>query len=369
MTELLSCQRDAFSLPEDSHYLNCAYMSPLPRAVEAAGVAGIARKRDPSQIRPADFFTEPDQARALFARLIGAAPARVAIIPAVSYGVAAAARNVEIRPGANVVLLDEQFPSNVLSWRRTRAEIRTVGRGPDWSARLLDAIDRHTAVVAVDAVHWTDGTRFDLAAIGARAREVGAVFVVDATQSIGAEPINVCVLQPDVLVTATYKWLMGSLGIGFAYFGPRFDNGAPVEENWLSRGGSDDFRRLAEYRDDYRPGAARYDVGGRANFILPAMAAAALELILTWDPARIAAYCRALNGPLVDAARALGYTVGDVSHIVGLRLPAGRDTASIERKLADHRVFVSLRGSAVRVSPNVYNTPDDIAALVAALAM
>jgi selenocysteine lyase/cysteine desulfurase len=378
----LPCQVHEFSLPDGARYLNCAYMSPLPRRVEAAGVDGIRRKRFPVEITPADFFTETDRARARFAELIGADPSRIAVVPAVSYAIAAAARNLRLPPGSNVVMLHEQFPSNVLIWRRLAAEqlleLRVVhppagveARAAGWNERVLDAIDARTSVVAMEGVHWTDGTRFDLERIGARAREVGAAVVLDLTQSAGAEPVDVARLRPDLLVAATYKWLFGPMGIGFAYFGPRFDGGTPIEEAWLSRGGSEDFRRLADYRDDYRPGAVRYDVSGRGNFILPPMASAALELILGWQPAGIAAYCAALLQPLTDAARDLGFAVEPeahrAAHILGLRFPTGHAPDTLQAALARRRISVSLRGSALRVAPNVYNTPDDIGALIEAL--
>ena len=225
MANALSCQREAFSLPDGEHYLNCAYMSPLPRAVEAAGIDGVQRKRLPTRIRPDDFFSESDQVRARFAQLIGASdPQRIAIMPAVSYGIATVAQNVSLRAGQNIVLVEEQFPSNVYAWHRladaSGAEIRvvsapeTVPRGAQWNERLLDAIDDTTGLVAVAPVHWADGTRFDLEAIGERARAVGAVFVVDGTQSVGALPFDVQSVRPDALVCATYKWLVGAVRHG-----------------------------------------------------------------------------------------------------------------------------------------------------------
>src|SRR5262245_56392203 len=96
----LDCRRDDFSLPAGLHYLNCAYMSPIPRVVQEAGLAGVLRKADPSSITARDFFADGERARGLFARLIGADEAqRVAIIPAASYGIATAARNTPIARG------------------------------------------------------------------------------------------------------------------------------------------------------------------------------------------------------------------------------------------------------------------------------
>ncbi len=382
---MLSCQKSRFALPDDEHYLNCAYMSPLSTVVEAAGVAGVARKRVPSRLTPADFFTEAMRARERFAQLINAPdPSRIAIIPAASYGLAIAARNLPVAAGQNIVVTHEQFPANVHAWRKVAGAapdvaLRTVrppdaaaGRGREWNTRLLEAIDVHTAVVALGHVHWTDGTKFDLDAIGRRAREVGAALVVDGTQSVGALPFDVAAIQPDALVCATYKWLMGPYSLGFAYLGPRFDDGEPLEETWIGRAGSENFKDLVNYRDDYQPGAVRYDVGERSNFALMPMAIAALEQVLEWQPARIQDYCAALTSDLITQVGALGYQVEDAAwrgrHLFGLRAPAGADISAIGERLRAQRVHVSLRGSAIRVAPHVYNDRRDIDALVAALA-
>lgn len=375
---MLTCQRDAFSLPDDEHYLNCAYMSPMPRVVEEAGREGLARKRTPSRISPSDFFEGSNLARQRFATLIGAEANRVAIVPAASYGLAAAARNLPLASGQNIVVLAEQFPSNVYTWRRAcqeaHAELRVVespapveGRGARWNQRLLEAIDCKTAVVALAHVHWAEGTRFDLEAVGRRAREVGAALVVDGTQSIGALPFDVTKVRPDVVVCAAYKWLMGPYSYGFAYFNERFDAGIPLEENWISREGSEDFRALVLYRDEYQPGALRYDVGERSNFVLTPMAVAGLDLVLEWQPDRVQEYCAALSAGVVEEARRLGYFIEDDTsrgaHLFGVRVPDAIGPSEAAAALAQHRVSASLRGQSIRVSPNVYNTEADMEAL------
>jgi selenocysteine lyase/cysteine desulfurase len=378
----LSCQKDQFSLPAGKHYLNCAYMGPLSRRVQEAGFEGIRRKADPSEIHARHFFEESDELRGQFARLIGDLdPTRVAIIPAVSYGIATVARNTRCRPGQNVVIAGEQFPSNVYSWRslcrREGMTLRTI-RAPDserraqeWNAALLDAIDSDTAVVALPQVHWTDGTRFDLVCIGERARRLGAAFVVDASQSLGSYPFDVKKVQPDALVCAGYKHLLGPYSLSLAWFGPRYDEGEPIEENWIGRMASEDFRGLIDYRDEYQPGAIRYDVGERSNFILLPMLVAALEQILEREPARIQEYCAHLMRPVIAEARELGFRVEDEewrgSHLFGLRTPPGLDLAELNVALQRRNVSASLRGSALRVSPNVYNDEADADALLTVL--
>ncbi len=381
MSPPLACQRSRFSLPEDFHYLNCAYMGPLPLAAERAGIAGLRAKRFPQAIAPEDFFRPVDEVRARFADLIGAPePNRIATVPSVSYAVSTIARNTEAPPGTNIVIAHEQFPGNVYPWRRLvgekGGELRVVTpprderRGARWSERILDRVDTATVAVAMGTVHWTDGTRFDVAAIRERTREVGAALVLDGTQTVGAAAIDVEALGPDALVVAGYKWLLGPYSLSLAWFGERYLDGIPLEETWIGRRGSENFAGLVDYADDYQPGALRFDVGQRSNFALVPALSASLELVLEWRPERVAAYCTALMDGAFARLRELGLRVEEAAwrspHLFGLGLPPGTDPGRLERSLARHRVGVSFRGSSVRVSPNIYNTRDDVEALVAA---
>lgn len=376
---MLDCQRAAFSLPRELHYLNCSYMSPLSKRVVAAGVEGIQRKTVPSRIVPSDFFDGVNRVRALFARLINVAhPENVAMVPSVSYGMAIVARNVPLRRDQNVVTVHNQFPANMYPWRRlctdTGAELRVVAppdtmedRAAGWTAKILDAIDAQTALVTVPTVHWTDGTVFDLMAIGGRARDVDAAFALDGTQSVGAMPFDVAAIAPDALVCAAYKWLMGPYATGCAYFGPRFLEGIPLEETWIGRRGSDDFSALVNYQDEYREGAIRFDVGENSNFALMPMLEASLTQVLEWGVERIYSYCDALTAHLLEVVRDRGYLVADgdgrARHMFGIRVPTGLDVAQLKDRLEQRQVFVSIRGDALRISPHVYNDRADVDAL------
>lgn len=378
----LDCRRADFSLPPELHYLNCAYMGPLPLRSQEAGYEGVRAKAVPAAVETADFFRQSDEARALFARLIGAEDAaRVAIVPSVSYGVATAARNLRCTRGQTIVIAAEQFPSNVYGWRRLAAEnggtVRTVAargaaaRGASWTEALLEAIDERCAIVALPHVHWTDGTRFDLERIGERARAVGAALVIDGTQSIGALPFDVQRIRPDAVICAAYKWLLGPYGIGFAWYGERFDGGVPLEETWIGRDGSEDFQHLVDYRDAYQPGAVRYDVGERSNFILLPMAIESLRMVLGWGADRIQEYCDRLMGPVIDELGTLGYRIESRAwrgaHLFGVRVSEHIDCAQLARALRERGVHASMRGTAVRIAPNVYNDAADAAALLEAL--
>lgn len=378
---MLPCQKHLFSIPEDIAYLNCAYMSPLLKSVEQAGFEGIRMKGRPYQIEADHFFEPMQRLKEAFASLVKAGEAgRIAVVPSVSYGMAIVARNLKLPAGGNIVLAEEQFPSNFYSWRRLAeergAELRIVpapapaplSRSQAWNERILAAIDERTALVTLGHVHWADGTLFGLEAIRRRAAETGALLVVDGTQSVGALPFDVQEIQPDALVCAGYKWLMGPYSIGLAYFGPAFDKGIPIEENWINRLHSEDFRNLVNYQPAYQPLAGRYSMGEQSNFILAPMQLRALQQLLEWGVPNIQAYCRELMREPLQRLAKLGCQVEPegqrAHHLVGVRLPKGVDLEKLKAAFQEKKVYVSLRGSAVRISCHLFNDEKDVGRLV-----
>jgi len=351
-------------------------MGPQLRSVREAGERAAGRKSRPWEILPQDFFEEVEEARVLFARIVGGDPDGVAIIPAVSYGISVAATNIPVKAGESILILEDQFPSNVHAWRelakRKGADLVTVPRPADhdWTAAILEHLNEDTAVAAVPNCHWTDGSLVDLGRVGERAREVDAALVVDGIQSIGARPFDVAETRPDFLVTSSYKWLLGPYSLGFMWVGERWREGKPVEHNWITRSGSEDFSRLVDYRDDYAPGARRYDVGERSNFVLLPMAIAALRQILDWGVENVADTIGGITDLIEVEAKERGIEAVPAErrarHMIGLRLgPAAPD--DLAARLAQQNIFVSVRGDSVRVSPHVYNTADDVRRLFEAL--
>lgn len=373
---MIPCQRELFDMPDDVAYFNCAYTAPLLLGAKKAGQEALKAKSNPWLITSEDFFTNIEENRKLFGQIIGSSPNNIAIIPAVSYGLALAARNLPISNGQNIVVLEEQFPSNIYIWRRVAEEkgavIKTVSRPEqgNWTRAVLEAIDQNTAVAALPPCHWTDGTLLNLIEIGERCRENGSALAIDGIQSLGALPFSVATVMPDFLVAAAHKWLLGPYGFGFCYVAPKWHNGVPLEENWLNRSGAQDFSRLVQYRNEYQPGARRYDMGGASNFILAPIAAAAIRKLLEWGVEAISGTLMSITDSIGDWAFRMGLAVADkadrVPHIIGLSMP-GDLSGSLVPVLAENRVYVSIRGSSIRISPHLYNTPEDLERLLSSL--
>jgi selenocysteine lyase/cysteine desulfurase len=377
---MLTCKHSKFTLSPKITYLNCAYLSPLLKSVEKVGIRGLRQKRNPVDITPEVFFADSNKLRAEFAKVVNAPdPKRIAITASASYGLASVSANLKIGKGDNMIVAAEQFPSNFYTWQRrcreTGAELKIIsppdeltGRGKAWNERILSAINQQTKAVAIANTHWADGTRFDLLAIRKRTNEVGAWLVIDGTQSVGALPFDVQQIQPDALICAGYKWLMGPFGIGLAYYGPALDNGKPIEENWINRLNSEDFTSLVIYQEAYQPGALRYDAGQHSSFIHVPMMIKALEQINRWGVANIQQYCAAITAPAIQTLRENGFWIEDEEyrghHLFGVRLPAEKDAQKIKETLIKNKIYVSFRGNAIRVAPNVYNNESDLKKLV-----
>lgn len=372
----LLAQRAAFAVPPDVAYFNTANLSPQLHGVRAAGEAALERRGRPWTISAADWFSDVERLRALFAELVGGDAEGVALVPATSYGFAVAARNLALRAGDRVVVLAEEYPSGIYTWRAaTRAvgaEIVTVRRDADqtWTEAILDVLDERVSVVSVPNVHWTDGALVDLAAVSARSHQIGARLVIDGSQSIGAMPLDVAALRPDFVVSVGYKWLLGPFGVGYLYVAEQHRRGEPVEQNWILRDGSEDFARLVDYRDEYQPGARRFDVGERTKFELLPMAIAALQQLRTWQIPRIAAALSGLTGTIAAQASELGLDPLPAeqrgSHMLGVRLPESV-RSDIVPALSAVNCFAAVRGESLRISPHLHITDTDIGCLMSAL--
>ena len=378
---MITCQKEKFSLPGDVSYLNGAYMSPQLRSVERVGIEALKRKNQPYTITTTDFFENRSLLKERFGKLIHLdAPEQLALIPSASYGLANAARNIKIRAGQEILMVAEQFPSNVYAWKRLADEngatLRTIhppatfqNRGEKWNEELLNQITERTAVVTLPHVHWADGTLFLLKAIRKKTRKVGALMIIDGTQSVGALPFSVKELDPDALICAGYKWLLGPYALGLAYYGNYFNNGVPIEENWINRLHSENFKGLTEYQEAFQPGAERYSVGESSNFILVPMLLKAIEQLLEWTPKAIQDYCGEIAAPSISKIRELGFYIEEdayrASHLFGIYLRKGHNLNAIKAEMEKRQVYVSYRGDAVRVSAHLYNTPEDFQKLLA----
>lgn len=375
----MQCQKHLFHLPKDLIYLNCARRGPQSKKLEAIGLEAIQNQCNPNYYSNEDFFGYPQQIKLAFSDLVQAnAPDRIAIIPSTSYGLANVANNLNLKKGEKIIIAGEQFPSNVYPWmeatKKVGAYLEIVSpptlsnRGQNWNEAILAAIDDQTKLVALGNIHWTDGTLFDLRAIRAKTNQHDALMVIDGTQSIGALPFSVQEIQPDALIVASYKWMLGPYSLGVAYYGPAFDEGAPIEKNWINRLHSDDFTNLVNYQPLYRPKAHKYSMGEQSNFILAPLLVAAIGQLNEWGVENIQEYCRTITNKAIAEWRDMGLIIEKdrwrSHHLFGIRLTDQFDGNVLKHQLEKENISVSFRGDAMRVSPNIYNEETEVIKLV-----
>jgi len=373
---IIPSQRHLFDMPEEITYLNNAYMGPLMHQVTAAMQAGLDGKVHPWTYTSEDFFTFAEQARSLAAQIYGTQADNIAIVPSASYGLQIAANALPLGAGKNVLVLEDQFPSNIYPWQEKAARegghviILPTPANDDWTPVLLAAIDADTAIVAVPQTHWSSGVTLDLPLIRAALDKVGGALALDLTQSLGAQPFDMAAIRPDFVVAATYKWLMGPYSLGFLYIDPKWRDAAPLEHNWMNRAGSEDFAGLTRYRDEFQPGARRFDMGEKSNASQLAGASAAMAQILAWGIENIAETLRAKTDQIATALS--GNDILPVArhlrapHYLGLRFAVGIPDGLLA-ELTEKNIFVSVRGPAMRVTPHLYTTEADISRLIDAL--
>lgn len=369
---ILKSQRDLFDIPRDTIYLNAAYMTPATKRMEEIGRATLESLKHPWNFSPEGFFTETEKTRSMAGALLGVSAETIAFVPSASYGIATAARNITVNKGDVILLLEGQFPSNVYEWhdvaRDTGAEMVTVKTPTDhdWTSAILaclDEIGERLALAALANVHWSNGALIDLEKIAPIVRASGAALVLDLTQSLGAMKTNVTKIDPDFAVTACYKWLMGPYSTGLLYVAPRHHDGHGLEQNWIARAGSEDFARLVNYRDQYQPGARRFDVGERSNFTLMPLLQEALRQVGEWGIENIAESLNAINHQLAQICRDAGFNpIPDNHrgpHMLGVDV--GLETGEIlMARLKEEGISASLRGSMLRIAPHLWIDDYDI---------
>tara|TARA_Y100000768_G_scaffold189636_1_gene142046 strand:- start:100 stop:1245 length:1146 start_codon:yes stop_codon:yes gene_type:complete len=370
----MNCQIDKFIIEGNKTYLNCAYMSPMLKTVEEAGIKGLKIKRAPHNILPEDFFSDVNDLKKSFAKLINLDKhERIAISSSVSYGLANITNNIQLKESDNVILIGDQFPSNVYPWmeltKKYNANLRFINKpnsednaGRAWNEKILNSINKQTKVVAMGLVHWADGTIYDIEKIRKKTKEVNALLIIDGTQSIGVMPFDIKTTKPDALICAGYKWLMGPYGIGLSYYGPFFDNGKPIEESWINRKNSEDFSNLINYEDEYGEYARRYSVGQQSNFINISMLKAGIDQLNNWGVKNVYKYIESITTPCFPLLNRENTWYEDSkfrsSHLFGIR--PKKNLKKILKKIRENNIFISLRGDIIRVSPSVYNTKEDV---------
>ena len=372
--------KDLFNLDRKIVYLNSAYMGLLPKDSVAKGIEGLEFKSKAWEIEWKDFYAAPENTRKLFANIINSDTNSIFFVPSASYGFATFAKNFNLTTRKTILLLEEEFPSNVWVWKdlaeRDNGNIKFVKRpeNDDWTSAILENINDQTALISVPNCHWTDGGLIDLLKLSNECKNKDIALTIDGTQSVGAMPIDIKKIMPDLLVVSGYKWCLGPYSLGAAYIDKKYHDGTPIEHNWMAKYPlpEDNYvPNMTKYEDFTIENARRFDFGQRGNFHLMPVFEESLSLINRLSPEYIYAYVGKLNEEIIKKTSEIGFTHIDdqyrAKHYLGLRFENEIPDKFID-KLMTENIYISSRGKrALRVTPHIWNDYSDVYKFVTAL--
>ncbi|MBA1148725.1 aminotransferase class V-fold PLP-dependent enzyme [Ectothiorhodospiraceae bacterium WFHF3C12] len=355
-----------FPHPDDLIYLNHAGVGPWPQR-SADAVSRFAQENAREGARHYARWMEMEgHLREQMATLVGAQDADdIALVKNTSEGLSLVAYGLDWQPGDNVVINQAEFPSNRVVWESLReaygVEVRDVSLDDgDPESALIEAMDQRTRVLPVSSVQYGSGLRMDLDRLGEACRAHGALFCVDAIQSVGALRTDVETLGADFLIADGHKWMLGPEGIGLFYARP-----AARERLRLSQYGWHMVEAVGDYdRKDWAvAGAARRFEPGSPNTLgiygLSASLSLHLELGMDEIEHRVLANARHLMERVrrEPALECVTPTAPDRhAGIVTFRV-AGVNNADLYRRLRAHGVICASRAGGIRYAPHFYNTP------------
>jgi cysteine desulfurase / selenocysteine lyase len=365
--------RAMFPITQRFAYLDHAAIAPLAIPVRSTIDVFLTRQtEEPFQLEHWERLRT--QVRSRLGELVSAGPESITFIKSTTAGLGMVAAGLDWEDGDNVVGIDREFPANIYPWmalRRKGVEQRLLKSrdGRIDPAAIVRLCDQRTRVVAVSLVQFWNGFRLDLAALR-RALGPDTLLVVDAMQAAGALRIDVTQAAVDFLCAGAQKWLLGPIGIGFAYVGPRM-----LERLHPVVVGTDSVVRDEEYFEydlTLKPDARRYEEAS-PNYPGILGMGAAVNLLLRAGTAAVEQEVLRLADRLRDELPRRGYALllkpgwpAERSGIVSFR-HSRIVPAEVHSRLREAGIIISLRGDFLRASPHYYNNDADIDRLLEAL--
>ena len=356
-------------------YLNHAAVAPWPkRAADAVSAFASENLQQGAQDYPRWSRTERtlrDQLRTL---LNAPHSDDIALVKNTSEALSFVAQGVDWQAGDQVIISNQEFPSNRLPWEALAergVEVVAVELGAEPEQALIDAMGPSSRLLSISSVQYGTGLRLDLPRLGNACRERGVLFCVDAIQTLGAQPFDVQQIDCDFAMADGHKWLLAPEGLGVFFCHARVrDQLQLTQHGWHMVDAIGDYDRA-----DWRPArsARRFEAGSPNTLAQQAMSAS-LSLLLEADMNWVAAQLDARICLLAERLRALpGVRVlsdlraGRRSGIITFAV-AGQDHKALHKALMDRGVVCALRGGGIRWSPHFYTPQSTLESALAQLA-
>ncbi len=358
-----------FPVTGQSVFFNNAAESPLNVRVRNKLEEYLALASEEPQNKPA--VRQP--VRTALSELFGGTADEYALVTSTGVGIGIAASGYDWQKGDNMVLPAEEHRNNTFPWlalRERGVDVRLVPVDEDQRIdpnKIAALVDNNTRILATTAVRFNTGFRADLKLLSSIAHAKGSLFLVDGIQGAGVFPIHVNDDGIDILACAGFKWLLGMHGAGFLYMNKRAQEKiSPVLPGMFAA--EHHFREL-----NYHPDARRYETGTIAYSLFHAWTAG-LDLLKEVGVANIHARVLMLTDRLIAGLRDKKIIVAspiekvaERSAILSFTMGSEETNKGLYEKLMDQNIIVALRDGRIRVSPNFYNTEDEIDRLLEVL--
>ena len=358
--------RAQFPIFKRKIFLNSCSQGALSEAVEASLLAHIRSWHE--QGSPWDRWVEEyENARTAFARFIGAEQDEVAVVPSASAGINSVASALHFGKRRKIVMGEFEFPTMGQIWLAQRprgAEVKFLEakNGRICAECYARAIDEQTLIVPVTQVCFMNGFRSDVASIVKEAHEQGALVMLDGYQDCGTRAIDVKALGVDFYVTGALKYLLCPSGIAFLYVRRDLIRSlTPTVTGWFAQ--QNPFAFDVKHFEPAST-ARRFEAGSPPLpnvYCIPA----ALSLLEGVGYAAVAEHIQTLSRALIDGARSLEIKIKTPLDSVGpLVVLQMKDAEAMVQKMAASNIVVSNRMDGLRVSFHLYNTFNDVEAVL-----
>lgn len=365
---LHDCQwNDEFPQDPNICYLNHAAVAPWPkRAAEA--VSAFAEENIHQGARRYPRWAQLEHTlRNQFKTLLNApSTADIALVKNTSEALSLVAMGLDWTIGDEVLLSDQEFPSNRIPWQALENQgvsVRQVSlETEDPEAALIAAMGPSTRLLSISSVQYASGLRMDLQRLGRACRERNVLFCVDAIQSLGALPLDVQDIDCDFAMADGHKWLLGPEGLGVFYCRKEArDRLKLMQFGWHM------VEAIGDYdREDWVPASsARRFEPGSPNTLAQHALSASLELLLEVGVERIQQALQQRTAYLLQSiaalpgARILSPTVPERRAGIVTFTFENVDTSWLYKKLMEADVVCAARGGGIRWSPHFY-TPQRV---------
>lgn len=343
-----------------STYLNSASASPISKEAAEVGKLFYDDVLLHGDSNWAEWLKKVEEAREKVANLINADKSEIAFIPNTSYGMNLVAEMLEGK--GEVITMNDEFPSSTLPWINRNFKLDFVmPEGCTYTLGVIrQSLKKNIKILVTSHVQFSTGFKQDLVGLGDFCREKNLIYVVNATQSIGAMPIDVKKSNIDFLVFSSVKWLMTGEGIGAIYINRRWHNKLkwPIV-GWLSVKDTEtyDNKHLC-LKDD----ASVLDIGAlplHSIFVL----GKATDIVFRIGAENIENRIYELGDYLIKKIRELKLEIIspiEKEHRAGIIVVKVKNPEEIAKELFQKGIIVSSRKEGLRISVHIYNNEEDI---------